>query len=135
MKYNIKIILVITCFIAFAFNKVSTIPTINNNQTDTKNLNEQDKKIKNPELKKLLDKLKEEFLAEKDILKKEFKQREKNLKEEYSIKRKDLVKKYRTENKSKKNKKIKTLPDSSDKDQKTDNSIIKKKPINIKGTK
>ncbi len=135
MNYNIKIILAITCFIAFAFNKDLIIPTVNNDQTHTKDWDEQDKKNKNPELQKLLDELKEEFLAEKDILKKEFKQREKNLKEEYSIKRKELVKKYRTENKSKKNKNIKTIPPSSDKDEKTNDSDTKKKPISIKGSK
>ena len=47
MNYNIKILLAITCFIAFSFNKDLIIPTINNNQAHTKDWDEQDKKNKN----------------------------------------------------------------------------------------
>ena len=125
MNYNIKIVLVLVCFIGFALNKDKTVPKTNNNQTVTSDWDEQDKKIKNPEIKKLLDDLKNDFLTEKGILKKEFKQKQMNLKEEFASKRQELIEKYR--NKNKKN--IRPLPNQSNNNEKKDNLDNNKKPI------
>ena len=122
INYNIKIVLAVVCFIGFALNKDKTIPIVNNNEIVTPDWDEQDKKIKNPELKKLLDDLKKEFISNREILKKEFKQKQMNLKEEFASKRQELIEKYRNKNK----KKIKPVPNQSNDNEKKDN---KKKPI------
>ena len=96
MNYKIKIILTIALLIAFAFNKANTVQKENKKHLITKDLDEKDKNIKNPELKQLIDQLKKEFMFENDILNKDFKQKQKKLKEEYSLKRETLIKQYKT---------------------------------------
>jgi len=127
MNYNIKIILAITLFTAFAFNKVTSIQKENNTQPIISNWDEQDKKIKNPELKKMLEELKKEFMFENDILKKNFKEKQKKLKQEYSLKREVLLEKYRTEKKD-----IKPIPKVPNKKNKNNILDVKKKPIDKK---
>ena len=127
MNYNIKIVLALVCFIGFALNKDMTVPKTNNNQTVTSGWDEEDKKIKNPELKKLLDNLKKDFIAERESLKKEFKKKQNNLKEEFAFKRQELIEEYRNKNK----KKIKPIPNSSNDNEEKDINNEKKpiKPI------
>ena len=124
MTHNIKIILVLTCLVAFALNKDKTIPETNNNKTVASDWEEKDKKIKNPELKKLLDDLKKDFIAETESLKKEYKNKQNNLKEEFAFKRQELIEEYRNKNK----KKIKPIPNSSNDNEKKDINN-EKKPI------
>ena len=126
MTHNIKIILVLTCPVAFALNKDKTIPETNN-KTVASDWEEKDKKIKNPELKKLLDDLKKDFIAETESLKKEYKKKQNNLKEEFAFKRQELIEEYRNKNK----KKIKPIPNSSNDNEKKDINNEKKpiKPI------
>lgn len=125
MTHNIKIILVLTCLVAFALNKDKTIPETNNNKTVASDWEEKDKKIKNPELKKLLDDLKKDFIAETESLKKEYKKKQNNLKEEFAFKRQELIEEYRNKNK------IKPIPNSSNDNKKKDINNEKKpiKPI------
>ena len=125
MTHNIKIILVLTCLVAFALNKDKTIPETNNNKTIALDWEEKDKKIKNPELKKLLDDLKKDFIAETESLKKEYKKKQNNLKEEFAFKRQELIEEYRNKNK------IKPIPNSSSDNKKKDINNEKKpiKPI------
>ena len=125
MNHNIKIILVLTCLVAFSLNKDKTIPETNNNKTVASDWEEKDKKIKNPELKKLLDDLKKDFIAETESLKKEYKKKQNNLKEEFAFKRQELIEEYRNKNK------IKPIPNSSNDNKKKDINNEKKpiKPI------
>ncbi len=130
MNYKIKIILTITLFIAFAFNKVDTIQKENKNQIITEDWYEKDKNIKNPELKQLLEELKKEFMFENDILKKDFKKKKQKLKEDYSLKREAILEKYKIENKEV----IKSIPKEPIHNKKDKNNTpdIKKKPIDKK---
>ena len=104
---NYKIILILTCLTAFAFNQTtkkikSNKPLIvktENKHAFTKDWDKKNKNIKNPELLKLIEILKQEFLQEREILKKEFNKKVKNLKKEYTQKRKSATNKYRKEKK------------------------------------
>ena len=66
----------------------------------------EDKKIQNPELRKLLEQLRIDFKNEKEILKNEYKKNVDLLKSDYKNKREEIKKKYSKNNPEKKIKKI-----------------------------
>tara|TARA_Y100000768_G_scaffold293794_1_gene227693 strand:- start:462 stop:806 length:345 start_codon:yes stop_codon:yes gene_type:complete len=66
----------------------------------------EDKKIQNPELKKLLEQLTNDFKSDKEILKKEYKKNIDLLKLDYKERRREIKKKYFKRNPKKKVKKI-----------------------------
>ena len=127
MKYQIKILLLSFCIFGLAISQIKKKETISQNKImsvdpDTKNWDDLDKNIKDPELQKLFEELKKEFRNERDILKKDFKKKMEELKNEYSNKRKDLRKKYKKEKRT--NKKAKPLDPNKKKDEV--NSLKKK---------
>jgi len=67
----------------------------------------EDKKIQNPELRKLLEQLRIDFKSDREILKKEYKKNIDLLKSDYKNKREEIKKKYLKNNSKKKIKKIK----------------------------
>ncbi|MAZ68022.1 MAG: hypothetical protein CMG49_01315 [Candidatus Marinimicrobia bacterium] len=67
----------------------------------------EDKKIQNPELRKLLEQLRIDFKSDKEILKKEYKKNIDLLKSDYKNKREEIKKKYLKNNPKKKIKKMK----------------------------
>ena len=67
----------------------------------------EDKKIQNPELRKLLEQLRIDFKNDKEILKNEYKKNVDLLKSDYKNKREEIKKKYSKKNPEKKIKKIK----------------------------
>jgi len=71
------------------------------------NWESEDKKIQNPELRKLLEQLRIDFKNDKEILKKEFKKNIELLKQDYKEKRREIKKKYYKQNPKKKPEKIK----------------------------
>ena len=71
----------------------------------------EDKKIQNPELRKLLEQLRNDFKSDKEILKKEYKKNIDLLKLDYKNKRVEIKKKYSKNNPEKKIKKIKKIKD------------------------
>ena len=66
----------------------------------------EDKKIQNPELRKLLEQLRIDFKNDKEILKNEYKKNVDLLKSDYKNKREEIKKKYSKNNPEKKIKKI-----------------------------
>ena len=94
---------ILASIISLSFTQVESV---NKNKpldkdSDIIKWDEETKKIKNPELQKLLTELKEEFIREKEILYNVFKDKVKILKKDYSSRRKALIKKYRKKNKNK----------------------------------
>lgn len=67
----------------------------------------EDKKIQNPELRKLLEQLRIDFKSDREILKKEYKKNIDLLKSDYKNKREEIKKKYLKNNPKNKIKKIK----------------------------
>ena len=95
--------LILVFILSISFSQVESI---NKNKpldkdSDIIKWDEETKKIKNPELQKLLNELKEEFIREKEILHNDFKNKVKLLKNDYSSRRKALIKEYRKNNKNK----------------------------------
>ena len=70
------------------------------------NWESEDKKIQNPELRKLLEQLRIDFKNDKEILKNEYKKNVYLLKSDYKNKRQEIKKKYLKNNPEKKIKKI-----------------------------
>jgi len=109
----------------------SQVESINKNKpldkdSDVIKWDEETKKIKNPELQRLLNDLKEEFIKEKEILHNDFKDKVKLLKKDYSSRRKALIKEFRKENnKSTRSNPIKVKDDIPrlDKTSKTDENL------------
>ncbi len=127
MKHQIKILLVSFCIVGLAISQskkkeIVSKDKVMNIDSDTKHWDDADKNIKDPELKKLLEELNNEFKNERDILKRNFKNKIDELKKEYSNKRKDLRKKYKKEKRT--NKKAKSLDPNKKKDEV--NSVKKK---------
>ena len=67
----------------------------------------EDKKIQNPELRKLLEQLRIDFKNDKKVLKNEYKKNVNLLKSDYKNKREEIKKKYLKNNPKKKIKKMK----------------------------
>ena len=117
--------------LAFIFSiALSQVQSLNKNipldkDSDIIKWDEETKKIKNPELQRLLNELKQEFIKEKEILHNNFKDKVKLLKKDYSSKRKALIKEYRKKNKNTlKDKPIKEESDNEyDANQKDDKQI------------
>ena len=127
MKHQIKTLLVLFCIAGLAISQskkkeIVSKDKVMNIDPDTRNWDDLDENIKDPELKELLKELNNEFKNERDILKENFKNKMDKLKKEYSNKRKDLRKKYKKEKRT--NKKAKSLDPNKKKDEV--NSIKKK---------
>ena len=105
MNYIINFFLILSLLIGFSFSqnpkkiKKDKPPIVksDNDRIFTKEWDKKNKTIKDPELLKLLEVLKQDFSEEKKVLKKEFKQKTENLRNKYIQKRKDIVMKYREE--------------------------------------
>ena len=109
--------LILTLIVSISFSQVSNTPKqkkIKINDPELQGWNEEDSKIDNPELQKILEELKLEFVGERDLLKAEHKKKVDLLKQEYAEKRKAIMKKYRKENR--KNKRKKGKPINADKE-------------------
>ena len=94
---------ILTSIISLSFTQVESVDKNKplDKDSDIIKWDEETKKIKNPELQKLLNELKEEFIREKEILHNVFKDKVKILKKDYSSRRKALIKEYRKKNKNK----------------------------------
>ena len=108
MKFHIYILLSVL-FVSFSITQKDKAPAKDLPQSQKvdpieKEWNDEIKKAKDPELKRLLEELRQDYLYERDILKKEYKTKLKNLKSDFSDRRKELIKKYRSENRKKKSK-------------------------------
>tara|TARA_Y100000588_G_scaffold292170_1_gene311444 strand:+ start:774 stop:1214 length:441 start_codon:yes stop_codon:yes gene_type:complete len=106
MKFHIYILLSVL-FVSFSITQKDKAPAKDLPQSQKvdpieKEWNDEIKKAKDPELKRLLEELRQDYLYERDILKKEYKTKLKNLKSDFSDRRKELIKKYRKENRKKK---------------------------------
>ena len=110
MKYQIKFLFILILMLAICLSKVENKKILNNNiielDSDTKDWDKEDRKIKDPELRKLLKKINIEFKDEKNYLKKEFKKELEALRKEYLNKREKLKKEYKQNDKPDKPKKI-----------------------------
>ncbi len=114
MKFHIYILLSVL-FVSFSITQKDKAPAKDlphSQKVDPieKEWNDEIKKAKDPELKRLLEELRQDYLYERDILKKEYKTKLKNLKSDFSDRRKELIKKYRKENRKKKSKDKSNLP-------------------------
>ena len=110
MKHQIKFLLIFIFMLTICMSEPVKKKEFDNNRTiieldpDSKDWNKEIKKIKDPELRKLLEELNIEFNNEKDYLKKEFKEKLEALRKEYVGKRQKLKKKYKKRKRNKKNK-------------------------------
>ena len=110
MKNQIKSLLISIFMLTICMPEAEKKKEFDNSRTiieldpDTKDWNNEIKKIKDPELRKLLKELNIEFNNEKDYLKKEFKKKLEALRKEYLEKRQKLKKKYKKRKRNKKKK-------------------------------
>ncbi len=110
MKNQIKFLLTSIFMLTICMSEAEKKKEFDNSRTiieldsDTKDWNKEIKKIKDPELRKLLEELNIEFNNEKDYLKKEFKKKLEALRKEYLEKRQKMKKKYKKRKRNKKNK-------------------------------
>lgn len=95
MNYKNRILLALIFMFAIGYTQVSRNNNLKNKKRATNNIhlkewNKEDRRINNPELQRLLEELKNDFLRERNILEIEFKQEVSDLKKQYSEKREQL---------------------------------------------
>jgi len=108
MNYIVNCFLILTLLVGFAFSQTQKkikknkplIVKTENDKVFSKEWEKKNKNIKDPELLKLIEILRQEFSRESESLKKEFRLRTKELKKKYTEKRKNMVKTYRKEKRS-----------------------------------
>ena len=95
MNYKNRILLALILLFTIGYTQVLRNNNLKNknraaNNIHLKEWNKEDRRINNPELQRLLEELKNDFLRERNILEKEFNQKVLDLKRQYSAKREQL---------------------------------------------